>query len=236
MPVAERRYVALLPAAGSGSRMASSTPKQYLDLAGAPVIRHTIAAFVNHPVINQVVVVISQEDEWFTSHDWQFAAGKLTVLRCGGSSRAESVRNGLFHLADTLMDADWVLVHDAARPCLAQSELSRLLTNLAEDAVGGILAVPVADTLKRADAGQRIAGTVSRDAMWQAQTPQMFRYGILSQALAGELDADITDEASAVERLGLQPKLVPGSVRNLKITYPADLALADMIIRSQSAQ
>ncbi|MBB5019653.1 2-C-methyl-D-erythritol 4-phosphate cytidylyltransferase [Chitinivorax tropicus] len=229
MPVVEQR-IALLPAAGSGSRMASAIPKQYLPLAGQPVLRHTVQAFMIHPAIDRIVVVISPEDEWFDEYDWQFAQSKLTVLRCGGASRAESVRNGLQAIAPVMADSSWVLVHDAARPCLAQADLSRLLQTLADDPVGGILAVPVADTLKRAGEGQQVVETVPRDGMWQAQTPQMFRHGVLSKALSGELDAGVTDEASAIERLGYAPRLVAGSARNLKITFPADLALAEWII------
>ena len=225
------RYFAIVPAAGSGSRFGAGKPKQYLDLLGRPLIFHTLAALTACPAIERVWVVLSPEDRDWDRHDWSPLGAKLETVRCGGDTRAESVRNGLRAAAMVATDDDWVLVHDAARPCLSAAMLDTLFETLAADPVGGILAVPVADTMKRQDAEQRIAATEPRDGLWQAQTPQMFRYGLLSEALAR--CTAVTDEAGAVEALGLRPKLVRGDATNLKVTYPADLALAAMILRAR---
>lgn len=225
------RYFALVPAAGSGSRMGVERPKQYLDLAGRPLIFHTLNALCAHPAIARVFVVLSPQDEWWQSFDWSALGSKLYPLFCGGATRAVSVTNGLAAVAEQVSADDWVLVHDAARPCLSQAHLDALVAQLTHDPVGGILAVPVADTLKRADAEQRVADTVSRDAMWQAQTPQMFRHGPLLAALRAM--PQVTDEAGAMEGAGWVPRLVAGDMTNLKVTFPQDMALADMILRSR---
>jgi len=224
------RFVALVPAAGSGSRMGGGLPKQYLPLSGRPLIAHTLSALASHPRIDRVVLVLSPDDAHWAS--LVFDSDKLTVLRCGGETRAQSVTNGLQSLADVLKPDDWVLVHDAARPCLRQDHLDKMLEVLADDPVGGILAMPVADTLKRAGPDQRIAETVPRESLWQAQTPQMFRHALLLEALKKAGD-QVTDEASAIEKMGLKPKLVEGDARNLKVTYPRDLELASMILQNR---
>ncbi|MEW6131702.1 MAG: 2-C-methyl-D-erythritol 4-phosphate cytidylyltransferase [Pseudomonadota bacterium] len=221
------RFFALVPAAGSGSRMGSELPKQYLPLCGRPLIEHTIRALAAHARIERVYVVLSPEDGRWEGHGIRH--DKLSVLRCGGAARADSVLNGLKSIAGAISADDWVLVHDAARPCLRPEHLDRMLAELAEDEVGGILAVPVADTLKRAGDDRRIAATVPREGLWQAQTPQMFRHGLLLKALEAAGSA-ATDEASAIERMGLRPKLVEGDVRNLKVTYARDLELAALIL------
>lgn len=225
------RYFAIVPAAGSGSRFGAEKPKQYLSLLGRPLIHHTLAALVACPEIERVWVVLSPDDAEWSRHDWSDLGAKLETVRCGGATRADSVGNGLRAAAMVAADDDWVLVHDAARPCLSADMLAALLRELADDAVGGILAVPVADTLKRADAAQRVAATEPRDGLWQAQTPQMFRYGRLAEAL--ENCRAVTDEAGAIEAMGLKPKLVKGDSTNLKVTFPADLALAAMILRGR---
>jgi len=225
------RYYAIIPAAGSGSRFGAEKPKQYLELLGRPLIHHTLAALVACPEIDRVWVVLSPDDIWWSRYDWSELGAKLETLRCGGATRADSVGNGLRAAAMVAAEDDWVLVHDAARPCLSGAMLAALFDELADDPVGGILAVPVADTLKRADSAQRVAATEPRDGLWQAQTPQMFRYGCLLEAL--DKSRDVTDEAGAVEALGLKPKLVRGDSTNLKVTYPADLALAAMILRGR---
>jgi len=225
------RYYAIVPAAGSGSRFGAEKPKQYLDLLGRPLLYHTLAALVGCPEIERVWVVLAPDDGWWGRYDWSELGAKLETLRCGGATRADSVGNGLQAAAMVAADDDWVLVHDAARPCLSAAMLNALFVELADDPVGGILAVPVADTLKRADREQRVAATEPRDGLWQAQTPQMFRYGRLLEAL--EKCREVTDEAGAVEALGLKPKLVRGDSTNLKVTYPADLALAAMILRGR---
>src|SRR6185369_2775661 len=225
------RHFAIVPAAGSGSRFGAEKPKQYLSLLGRPLIYHALAALTACPEIDRVWVVLSPDDPYWPQYDWSELGSKLETVRCGGATRAESVGNGLRAAAMVAADDDWVLVHDAARPCLSAAMLAALFADLADDPVGGILAVPVADTLKRADSEQRVAATEPRDGLWQAQTPQMFRYARLSEALAK--CSAVTDEAGAIEALGLKPKLVASDTTNLKVTYPADLALAAMILRGR---
>jgi len=225
------RHFAIVPAAGSGARFGAEKPKQYLDLLGRPLIYHTLAVLTACPDIERVWVVLSPDDREWGQHDWSELGSKLETLRCGGATRAESVTNGLQAAAMVATDDDWVLVHDAARPCLSLAMLDALFDELADDPVGGILAVPVADTLKRADGEQRVAATEPRDGLWQAQTPQMFRYGQLKKAL--EMTSNVTDEAGAIEAAGMKPRLVKADSTNLKVTYPADLALAAMILRAR---
>lgn len=227
------RHFAIVPAAGSGARFGSEVPKQYLELAGKPMIFHSIAALCHCDRIDAVWVVLSPGDEWWSAFDWSSIGHKLRVLYCGGSTRAETVANGLAAISTDAGSDDWVLVHDAARPCLSQAMLDALCNELDADPVGGLLAVPVADTLKRADAQQRVAVTQSREAMWQAQTPQMFRYGLLRRVLEG--NSSVTDEAGAVEAAGMQPRLVRADSTNLKVTFPADLRLAELILQGQGA-
>jgi 2-C-methyl-D-erythritol 4-phosphate cytidylyltransferase len=224
-----QEFYALVPAAGSGSRMGGELPKQYLPLAGRPMIYHALAALCGCADITTVFVVLAPGDTRFHQYDWSHFGDKLQPLYCGGATRAESVANGL--LASELEPDDWVLVHDAARPCLTQAHLSRLIAELCDDEVGGILAVPVADTLKRADAAQRIVRTEERNGLWQAQTPQMFRSGLLLEALQAAMH--VTDEASAIEALGLHPKLVECESTNLKVTYPQDIKLAELLLREK---
>lgn len=218
------RHVALLAAAGIGARMAADTPKQYLPIHGRPMLWYALQAFERHPCIERVYVVLSPADGWWAGHDWS-GLHKLSVLRCGGATRAQSVLNGLKAIKTEVAADDWVLVHDAARPCLKAALLDRLLIALADDPVGGILAVPVADTLKRAGPDGRIAKTVSRTGIWAAQTPQMFRYSLLLQALE-RAGPEVTDEACAVEAMGFAPRLVESDRSNLKITFPDDLEVA----------
>ncbi len=225
------RYFAIVPAAGAGSRFGAARPKQYLDLLGRPLLYHTLKALVSCPEIERVWVVLSPDDAEWSQHDWQKLGSKLETLRCGGQTRAESVANGLLAASMVALEDDWILVHDAARPCISHPMLQSLFAELENDPVGGILAVPVADTLKRGDEFQRVESTVSREGLWQAQTPQMFRYGLLKKALSA--CQSVTDEAGAIEAYGLKPRLVAGDGTNLKVTYPADLALAAMILRGR---
>lgn len=206
--------------------MDSELPKQYLPLLDKPLIHHTLSVFAAHPAIARIFVVLSPEDDHWTA----CASEKITVLRCGGVTRAETVLNGLNAMAGVVEAQDWVLVHDAARPCLSRELLDRLLDELQHDPVGGLLAVPVADTLKRAGQDNRVDHTVPRAGLWRAQTPQMFRHGLLRQALQAIGTAAPTDEAQAVEFLGYAPKLVLGDGHNLKVTYPEDLAMASLIL------
>jgi 2-C-methyl-D-erythritol 4-phosphate cytidylyltransferase len=222
---------ALIPAAGSGTRIAAGAPKQYLALAGKPMLWHAIRALCV-PQVAAVFVVLAANDEQFARHDWSAFDGKLNPLFCGGETRRDSVFNGLVAVSGTVNADDWVLVHDAARPCLPAADLRRLLEEGAADAIGAILALPVAETVKTAgkdEAGvQRIAATQDRSQLWLAQTPQMFRAGLLTQALSRAQSA--TDEATAIEHMGLRPRLVLGSRQNLKVTYPEDVAIAEAIL------
>lgn len=230
------KFIALIPAAGSGSRMGNELPKQYLLLNSKPMIYHSINTLYQNQLISSIFIVLAPGDnDWF-KYNWSEFSEKLIVLNCGGITRAESVLNGLTAAKQShLIDAtDWILVHDAARPCLTSNQLERLINELVDDEVGGILAVPVADTLKRSDARDRIAHTESRENLWHAQTPQMFRFDLLTQALHNAMHINVTDDASAVEALGLQPKLVPSDAYNFKVTYPHDLALAELIMQKRN--
>jgi 2-C-methyl-D-erythritol 4-phosphate cytidylyltransferase len=223
-------YYALVPAAGGGARMGAEIPKQYLLLLERPLLWHTLAALCAVPALTRVFVVISSDDRHWEAHDWSAFDGRLEVLRCGGATRAESVTNGLRAIAGRVAADDWMLVHDAARACLTAAHVEALIDAVRADPVGGILATPVADTLKRGADGA-IAATVPRENLWQAQTPQMFRHALLLKALEGA--SAVTDEASAVEALGLRPRLVAADATNLKVTYPLDLHLAEIILRDR---
>lgn len=215
--------------------MGGDRPKQYLSLSGQPILLRTLARLAAEPRVRGIVVVISAGDEYWPRVTLPTLGCALWVA-LGGQERCHSVRNGLHKLLEQGADrSDWVLVHDAARPCLPVADLERLIDSLWDDAVGGLLAVPVADTLKLADGEQRVAQTVSRQDMWRAQTPQMFRIGMLLDALNLALDNKtvVTDEAQALELAGRRPRLVPGSEDNLKITRPADLQVAEGILRRQ---
>jgi 2-C-methyl-D-erythritol 4-phosphate cytidylyltransferase len=226
------RYFALVPAAGLGARLGADIPKQYLEIAGRPVLWHALRTLCGSARIERTWVVLAPDDRWFDRYDWGAFVGRLQVLRCGGGTRAESVLNGL--RAMEVGTEDWVLVHDAARPCLTELLIERLVTAVGDDPAGGILAVPVSDTLKRADAQARIARTEPRAGLWGAQTPQMFQHGALRDALAGAALEQVTDEAGAMEARGLQPRLVPGSSANIKITYPQDLAIARLLLAEEN--
>lgn len=229
----EPRCFALVPCAGSGSRAGTLQPKQYQAIGGLPVVAHTLAALGRVERLAATLVVLAPDDDQFEDAVPGFVGERGWVARCGGASRAESVANGLAELrARGAQPHDWVLVHDAARCLLRASWVDRLIDACADDEVGGLLALPVADTLKQADgpAGQeRSAATIDRSAKWAAQTPQMFRLGLLEPALRGAGDA-VTDEASAVESQGHHPKLVRGEAENFKLTYPGDFALAERLL------
>jgi 2-C-methyl-D-erythritol 4-phosphate cytidylyltransferase len=218
--------------------MGGETPKQYMPLNAVPMIAHAMMVLAREPRISKLFVVISPDDAWWDNYEWRGWEDRLQVLRCGGATRAETVLNGLRAMANVCDADDWVLVHDAARPCLSDEMLDRLIDEVASDAVGGLLAVPVADTLKRAAtdtrSGARVDATVPRAGLWQAQTPQMFRHGKLIEALRAA-GSDITDEASAIEQLGLQPRLVESDSRNLKVTWPQDMELAGLIVGQLNA-
>ncbi len=225
--------MALIPAAGSGTRMASEAPKQYRRLAGMPMLYHSVRCLAVEP-IETVFVVLAPGDAEFARQDWGEFDGRIEPLYCGGATRRDSVYNGLVAAMDAVEADDWVLVHDAARPCLPRADLDRLIAEASGDAVGGLLALPVADTVKRARddgarGGLRVEATEDRSLLWLAQTPQMFRAGLLVDALRAA-KGEVTDEAGAVEQLGLKPRLVKGSHQNLKVTYAEDLAVAEAIL------
>jgi len=227
------RYWTVIPAAGVGRRMGTSVPKQYLDLASRPVIEWSLELFLDHPQISGVCVALDPEDRFWPRMAF---ANHLRIRRVdGGNERCHSVLNALDLLAQEADVADWVLVHDAARPCLRRDDLDRLLAALPDHPVGGLLGVPVRDTMKQATQGGAIGHTIPRDALWHAFTPQLFRLGLLRRALRAALDQDhpVTDDAAAVELLGLEPLLVEGYADNIKITRPDDLPLADFYLRRQ---
>jgi 2-C-methyl-D-erythritol 4-phosphate cytidylyltransferase len=224
---------ALIPAAGSGARLGAGLPKQYLQIAGRPLLHHALRVLARHPRVEQVFVVLAQGDGRFQQFDWSEFGARIKPLYCGGETRAASVFNGLLAARDVIAAADWVLVHDAARPCLGREEIDRLFGELDEDDTGGLLAVPAADTLKRANRELRVAATEPRENLWLAQTPQMFRYRLLIEALRAADPAVVTDEARAIEGMGLKPRLVMGDTRNIKVTFAEDLALAELILLSR---
>ncbi|MGA2549813.1 MAG: 2-C-methyl-D-erythritol 4-phosphate cytidylyltransferase [Burkholderiaceae bacterium] len=223
---------ALIPAAGTGSRAGGIVPKQYQLLGASPLVSYAIEAFASVPQVGAVYVVVARDDLSFESVPLSPLARTVTrALHVGGSSRHESVLNGLDAIESSMRPEDWVLVHDAARPGVSGPMIAELIRVLIDDPVGGLLALPVADTLKaeRLESGEiRVARTVDRSGLWQAQTPQMFRYALLREALGTSLaqGRPVTDEAGAVENLGLAPRLVNGSQGNFKVTYSEDLQLA----------
>jgi 2-C-methyl-D-erythritol 4-phosphate cytidylyltransferase len=232
------RFHALIPCAGTGSRAGTSVPKQYQTVAGQPMVMHTVQALAQVQQITQGWVVLSSGDD-FVWPDGPLWPDRFARLACGGATRAESVFNGLSAMLTAGVPAqDWVLVHDAARCLITPEAVSLLIEVCRDDPVGGLLALPLPDTLKTQKSGDvpRVEATVQREGKWLAQTPQMFRVGALHQALAqvaGAGFAGITDEASAMERQGLSPRLVPGSAMNLKVTYPADFAFAEAVLKAK---
>jgi len=222
------RYFALIPCAGNGSRAGTAGPKQYERVAGQPMVWHTLSAFAGVKRIARTLVVVAPGDGFFERNPMTSAL----VVECGGATRAASVTNGLRELRRVgATDMDWVLVHDAARCLITPALIDRLIDACRGDEVGGLLAHPLADTLKLAENG-RVASTIERGDKWQAQTPQMFRVGMLRQALEGA-DDSITDEAGAIEAMGLKPLLVEAGGQNFKVTYPEDFAMAEAVLRGR---
>lgn len=224
------KYLALIPAAGRGERMQLSRPKQYLSLQGHPLLWHAISSLSRHPKITDVAVILDPEDTYFVLSDYKHIVGfdKVRAYYCGGATRAQTVYHGLQAVADQIKSDSWVLVHDAARPCLSKRILDKLIQKVEDHPIGGILALPLSDTLKVGNTQKQIVKTLPRETLWRAQTPQMFRYHLLYEALAQY--QEVTDEASAIEALGHAPLLVEGSSSNLKVTYPEDWHLAQAIL------
>ncbi len=225
------RCVAIVPAGGSGSRLGAAIPKQYLSLLGRPILAHTVQALLGHEAIERVYVNVQAEDPHAEAALSSFAQNpRLRLLRQAGPTRAESVSRALQSVQAELDRAAWVLVHDAVRPCLSRGALERLLAVRDQEAVGALLALPLTDTLKRASPEGLVEETLPRNALWRAQTPQMFRYETLLAALLAS--PDVTDEAQAIEALGLSPRLILGEAHNIKITHAEDLALAEYWLQS----
>lgn len=236
MPLATEQYWCVVPAAGVGKRMGVAIPKQYLPLDGKHVAEYTLSTLLRVSLFSGIVVALSEEDTY-----WQAcpAFASARIVRCsGGAERYHSVLNGLRALEGKAQPNDWVLVHDIARPCVRVSDIQRLITQASDHPVGGILATPVRDTMKRASLAGEISETVDRSHLWHALTPQMFRYQMLRNAIEQGLASGrvMTDEASAIEALGFHPLLVEGSADNIKITHPQDLPLAALFLKQQQAQ
>lgn len=226
----DARFFVLIPCAGRGSRAGALGAKQYQPIAGKAMVRHTLDAFAQVPRLDRVLVVVAPHDDFFA----QQSCDGFEVAPCGGASRADSVRAGLSVLVQQgARPQDWVLVHDAARCLVTPAQVTQLMQACEHDEVGGLLALPLPDTLK-SEAGGRVATTLERTGKWLAQTPQMFRIGMLQQALAAAGSA-VTDESSAIEALGQAPRLLAGSAQNFKVTYPEDFALAEAVLRSRQA-
>ncbi|WP_018141053.1 2-C-methyl-D-erythritol 4-phosphate cytidylyltransferase [Thioalkalivibrio sp. ALJ7] len=229
----EAAFWALIPAAGIGRRMGSDRPKQYLTLGSRTILAHTLSIFLEHPRIRGVVLVLGPDVDP-DALDLPSAGGRLFRV-AGGAERADSVQNGLDFLSERAHGEDWVLVHDAARPCLPVSDVDHLLRALGDDAVGGLLACPSTDTIKWSDGAGHVERTLERDRVWRALTPQMFRLDVLREAnrKARAAGHAVTDEASAIEFLGKKPRLIEGSAMNIKITRAEDLDLARLYLMQQ---
>ncbi len=231
------RYFALIPAAGTGARLGGELPKQYLEIGGKTLLAYAAAPFLADKRIARIFIVVLPHDPYRTQLLTMPDLAAALVLPCGGLTRAETVLNGLHAIQEHgVLDNDWVLVHDAARPCVSAAALNRLIDEIGSDVVGGLLAVPVSDTLKRGDENRRASSTESRTALWQAQTPQMFRAGTLRIALQNAKLAAFTDESSAIEAAGMRPKLVMGDRGNIKVTYAEDLPLAECMLTRQTGR
>ena len=226
----------IIPAAGAGSRMDASTPKQYLPLLDETVIGITLGRLATFPSINGVFVGIASDDSQWAEVEKQLQGLPVPIKTfIGGDTRAQTVLNGLNVLSENSKEGGWVLVHDAARPCVRHDDIRKLINEVSDSTDGGVLALPVADTVKRTDSNDRIRKTVRREHLWRALTPQYFPIEDLTNALTKALEegGEITDEASAMEYIGAMPKCIAGHADNIKITYPADLALAEMYLQKQ---
>lgn len=230
-------YWVIVPAAGIGRRMRSEIPKQYLSLNGQSVLEHSLHRLSLYPAITEIVVALAEDDPYWKKQRLETVARPVTSI-AGGRERSDSVLNGLRALASRARENDWVLVHDAARPCVRVTDIHRLVSQCQSDTVGGLLAIPVRDTMKLADADGRVEETMARERLWHALTPQMFRYGRLLQALeqAQQKGVQVTDEAMAMELAGQKARLVEGHADNIKITRPEDLSLASFFLREQGEQ
>ena len=219
----------IIPAAGESSRMGSNTPKQFSNFHGKTILEFVESIFSKLAAINTITIALNKNQKYIESLGCQFSK-KTTLINCGGSTRSETVRNALRVVGEDIQKKDWIMVHDAARVGITESLINNFIRELGDDKVGGILAVPAIDTVKRVDKKQQIIRTVKRDEIWLAQTPQMFRFDILKDALAS-FKGNPTDESEAIEALGLSPKVVKGNLLNFKITYPEDLMRVERLIK-----
>lgn len=221
-------YFVIIPAAGIGTRMHADRPKQYLDIRGEMILQRVVNLFSSHPLIQKVIVVLHAKDHWWSTLQLQHSEKVLTVI--GGKERVHSVLLGLQFLSDFADKNDFILVHDAARPCLQSADVTDLIEELKNESVGGLLGLPVVDTLKKVNQDNQVLETISRDQLWQAQTPQCFRYHLLKSSIEKALSENkiITDESSAIEYAGFKPKIIMGNSQNIKITFPDDLKLAEL--------
>lgn len=222
------KFHIIIPAAGLGSRMGLGQPKQYLSIHKQTLIERVVRVFDNIPLIHSIHIALHSSDEIWKTLNLSFSS-KVNAHYCGGESRAETVLNSLKIIKDHVNKNDWILVHDAARPGIDGKDVEHLMHVLKDDPVGGLLALPLADTVKKSDEEDRVVESPSREHLWQAQTPQMYRYKMLSDALV-KFDGIPTDESQAIERLGVKPKLIKGNFKNFKITYPEDLNILEQLI------
>ena len=225
---------AVIPAAGIGERVGSSIPKQYLEVAGKSILEHAISAFISNTRIAGITIALNSQDDHFDALDIKTSSGKIHSV-IGGVTRAHSVLNALGSIEAQLDKDDFVLVHDAARPCLAMSDLDQLINICIQHEVGGIIGSPVSDTIKQVD-NSSIVNTLDRDNIWRAYTPQMFKLGVLRSAIQNALanNVSITDEASAIEHAGYKPCMVEGDSRNIKVTTAEDISLVEMFLQRES--
>ena len=219
------KFWAILPAAGIGRRMGSSTPKQYHSICGTPVLIHSINRLLEIPEIEHLVVVLHPKDQYWPA--FNFSNERVSTVT-GGEERVNSVINGLQSLSGQANNSDWILVHDAVRPCVTQSDIKNLMSQLKESKVGGLLGAPIDNTVKQLSDDNEIELTVDRSQLWSALTPQMFRFDLLKRSLSNavSINLNVTDEASAIEAMGFKPIIVPGDKSNIKITHDSDLELA----------
>jgi 2-C-methyl-D-erythritol 4-phosphate cytidylyltransferase len=231
------KYWAIVPSAGSGKRLGAEKPKQYLPIHGKAIIEHTLSCLIKHPAIHKIMVAIAPEDPYWFEIEASLSTSKVIITH-GGGERCDSVYQALLALKNRAAPDDWILVHDAVRPCLQHAQLNHLMHTLKDHPVGGLLGVRVTDTLKKTDSANHVLSTLDRAHLWQAQTPQMFRYRLLMDSLKNAIAQrqPVTDEASAISFFGYQPMMVEGVSSNIKITYPEDLVLAAHILVSLSGR
>ena len=225
------RCWALVPAAGSGTRLGGERPKQYVEIAGKPVLAHTLKSLMEVGSILGIAVGLASDDRWW--HEIIVTSDRILGTYVGGVSRAETVLRGLEYLEPHVHTEDWVLVHDAARPCIRSSDIERLISERGDGPSGALLAVPVPDTMKQSNGRDQVERTISREGLWCAQTPQLFSYEALRDALQRSDLATVTDDSSAMEAAGYMPRLVPGRADNLKVTTREDLELAALILQAR---